>query len=842
MHHSFALSQSESILKRKRIQSLFEPIAAHDVISIIAAAGAGKTQAVLSLLSHRETPVIWLPFTELDNHASHFWENFCNSLETLDSKFSKELLREGFPLESRSFHSFLKTFTERFYAHEHLSFVFDDCHLIGNTAIETFIQNFIMAEIENLTIILVSRNKNNINYFHQLSQRKLVKIGNTDLRFDRKEIEEYLALLKLSPSSEIIEDIYQKTGGWALPVSLLSRSLQTNYSSFDLTDQPQFDKIHDLIEREIFNLYSSEEKKFLIKLSLFDFLPVRYLVDVFGEDALSPFSHNLLIHFNELTNSYQFHQIFRNFLEQQQKDLSPEEIEDTQREAALWFLKYNLLIDALNCFQKIEDYDSMWDVILLMMRKAQSKEVLRFMVDVLETFPESFAYKHPLYLLSIPMIRSQFDEHLNPQLLLTQSINALRDLPQSKKRDHALGDAFLLYGLYTMRKGDIDFTKSFSQARAYLPTGSFLLPPHTLILRNGEAVLMQECQVGEMKRWCDTLASVSQDLDLLVHNNLTGLTHLARSHTAYYQGELSEAETFARQAISEGKEHTCVDIVCSGYSIVVKCAMFQGDSKSALKNLDLLKDYSLKHNKEPQFNLPDIVEGYFYAHMRRPDKIADWILNDTLYTHSLTPVNEGLERFIKAMYLAGMEDFSQLLSYMEQVEDIYIARNRHICIIRTKIAKSIAYHRLGNCTTALKQFSEACSLAIPDNIIMPFVEMGRFMRSLTELALKHNDHDISVDWLETLQRRSSTYAKRMTEMQKQLDKTSSNLMSSDLLTKRERNILQLLGSGLTREEIAEELHIAVSTVKSNLQMIYSKLGALNGPHAIKIALTNKILF
>ncbi len=55
------------------------------------------------------------------------------------------------------------------------------------------------------------------------------------------------------------------------------------------------------------------------------------------------------------------------------------------------------------------------------------------------------------------------------------------------------------------------------------------------------------------------------------------------------------------------------------------------------------------------------------------------------------------------------------------------------------------------------------------------------------------------------------------------------------LTRREKEILSLVVSGITNREIAEELFIAHSTVRWFLRQIYSKLGAKDRVEAIKIA-------
>ena len=55
------------------------------------------------------------------------------------------------------------------------------------------------------------------------------------------------------------------------------------------------------------------------------------------------------------------------------------------------------------------------------------------------------------------------------------------------------------------------------------------------------------------------------------------------------------------------------------------------------------------------------------------------------------------------------------------------------------------------------------------------------------------------------------------------------------LSERERQVLQLLAQGASNQEIADELVIALDTVKRHVSHIFSKLGANNRVQAIKLA-------
>jgi DNA-binding NarL/FixJ family response regulator len=49
----------------------------------------------------------------------------------------------------------------------------------------------------------------------------------------------------------------------------------------------------------------------------------------------------------------------------------------------------------------------------------------------------------------------------------------------------------------------------------------------------------------------------------------------------------------------------------------------------------------------------------------------------------------------------------------------------------------------------------------------------------------------------------------------------------DTLTGRERDVLALVGAGLSNREIADELHLGVTTVKTHVTSLLAKTGAAN---------------
>jgi len=65
--------------------------------------------------------------------------------------------------------------------------------------------------------------------------------------------------------------------------------------------------------------------------------------------------------------------------------------------------------------------------------------------------------------------------------------------------------------------------------------------------------------------------------------------------------------------------------------------------------------------------------------------------------------------------------------------------------------------------------------------------------------------------------------------------------STDMLTTREREILQLLADGMSNADVAARLFISQETVKSHVRHILTKLEAYTRTHAVAIALREAII-
>jgi LuxR family maltose regulon positive regulatory protein len=157
-----------------------------------------------------------------------------------------------------------------------------------------------------------------------------------------------------------------------------------------------------------------------------------------------------------------------------------------------------------------------------------------------------------------------------------------------------------------------------------------------------------------------------------------------------------------------------------------------------------------------------------------------------------------------------------------------------------KALEAVCLYQIGDREKAMAALEEAYGLALSNDLTMPFVELGKDMRTLTAAAIKDKNHGIPKEWLETINRKSATYAKRLAFIVAEYRKNHGS--RDDLhLSSREMEVLNDLYRGLSRSEIAANRNLSLNTVKSVLGMVYTKLDADNTIDAIRVALERQLI-
>jgi len=846
MYRKLKQLQEKKFFIRPRIIRLFQKTENKSLVEVTADAGYGKTQSVLSYVSDIDAHVVWVSLKPLDNYTGYFWDSFCDSLDIINHELAKEFKERGFPEDYPSLYRFINAFVEEIYRDMRFILVFDDYHILTHSTILNFIHNIISMDLENMTVFLLSRTDLYFPKNSSKNKESAFKITNEHLAFTLSEVNDYILKSNIALPYRVIKDVYQKTEGWPIAVCLTALSIKENPQTGYMLEQSIKSLIYNIIETEIFSKHSLDKQIILVKLSFFESFSIQFienLTSIIPEEVMVSLLSNLLIRYNPHTQSYQFHQLFRNFLKEKMFLLNEQEIRETYQIAGEWFKKLKLNAAALDCYLKLNDYDALWSILLNTLSNGGriSADTGREIMKIIHIFPQSFIQQNPLIRIIYGLGYSWRGDFAKAILEFKKITDEFECMEKNEHVKATIGEAYVFMGLHYMLFGNLLFIECFKKAYKYLPQGSNLLGKRWMILSTGASITLKDGSPHEMEKWVRTLEETAPYLEHLLNKNTYGLEFIAKAEAAYYQCDFTNAEKYAYQAIYCGKEENLADIVCNSYFLLTKIAIAKGEYQKNLGLLDLSKEYSEKYNTESHYNIPEIAEGYFYIKIEQLDRMPDWITNGQEYNNKDSIVCLGVDQIIIANYMLIQEKLYELIPYLDKAERLYKVGNQTIALIHIYILKAITYQGLGDDERLSAAFLHAYNMSHENNIIMPFIEYGRYMRTLIQYIRNNLNYSISDRWLMAVYSKATTYAKRLKHICNQYENEHLSFNEENILSKAETNILIALSQGLTREEIAENTNISLNTVKSQIKSIYSKLGAINGMHAVRIAITKGII-
>jgi LuxR family maltose regulon positive regulatory protein len=141
--------------------------------------------------------------------------------------------------------------------------------------------------------------------------------------------------------------------------------------------------------------------------------------------------------------------------------------------------------------------------------------------------------------------------------------------------------------------------------------------------------------------------------------------------------------------------------------------------------------------------------------------------------------------------------------------------------IKTLTLRALAHQTLGDVPTALRALREAVELADPEGYVRVFADAGPPLVPL--LRALHGPPGSS----------DSGYLGRLVSTSGRGERaTSSQTGLVSPLRERELEVLRLIAAGRSNAEIARELIVATSTVKTHVNNIFGKLGVASRTQAI----------
>jgi LuxR family maltose regulon positive regulatory protein len=214
-----------------------------------------------------------------------------------------------------------------------------------------------------------------------------------------------------------------------------------------------------------------------------------------------------------------------------------------------------------------------------------------------------------------------------------------------------------------------------------------------------------------------------------------------------------------------------------------------------------------------------------------PEKAARWVegMNATLASGRQLPAAfiATLQTTLARAYLA-QDKAEEALAVLEPLLPLAEAAGALLHVIEVCALKARALHALGDTSVALAALERSLALAEPEGYARTYLNEGPPMARLLREAASLGIHAEYANKLLSAFK-ASGYG-RMGEMPSLTPPHTQPL--PEPLTPRELDVLHLISRGLSNQQIAEELVIALNTVKRHTSSIYGKLDVRSRTQAI----------
>lgn len=194
-----------------------------------------------------------------------------------------------------------------------------------------------------------------------------------------------------------------------------------------------------------------------------------------------------------------------------------------------------------------------------------------------------------------------------------------------------------------------------------------------------------------------------------------------------------------------------------------------------------------------------------------------------------------LARVLIAQYRGGLSQNSihEATELLDRLLKTAEAGERKGSVIEILLLQALAHQAHGDITAALMPLQRALTLAEPEGYVRIFINEGLPMANLLNEAFSHG---ITPDYTQHLLAALSPAESQQADfIVTQSTFRTPHSAIAEPLSKRELDVLRLLGTELNGPEIARELMISLNTMRTHTKNIYNKLGVNNRRTAVRRA-------
>ena len=859
-------------------------------LSLVSApAGFGKTMILSEWVTHFDRPVAWISLDKADNDPARFLVYLTAAVQTIEPSIGDEILGSLEPQppidhDRNSIYDLLTTLiNEVAIAEKMFVVVLDDFQEIVDERVHDAVTFLIENLPQNMHLIISGRVDPPWPMARLRARSEMIEVRTGDLRFNFEETASFLnEVMGLGLSGEDIANLDDRTEGWIAGLQMAALSMQGR------EDIPGFIKafagshrfVLDFLLEEVLNRQSDEIQAFLYSTSLLERLTAP-LCDALtgnenGKQILEYLEHNnlFLILLDDERRWYRYHRLFADLLKDRLAHTDAGRIPGLHLRASEWYESHGLFAEAVDHALSAQDFDRAAKLVAGNAISLIDHGEKQSLGDWLEALPDEMIHSQPW--LSVAnawrYVYTGRLEAVDP--LLQDAEIRLAEVATQIERQQISGHIAAIRVYKAELRGELD--EAILLARESLE----LLPEHDLSARCFSATRLGSAlrlrgNLGEAEEALEDALSISQTIGDS-HVSVNVLCELAGLYM--WQGYFRKAENVCEQALLLAEEHfrrsgRRLPIVGHAFSRLsyiyyewndldgaIDCAQegIQHSERGGLK--EILADNTIYLAMALQAKGDEAGASEAIMNARRIGvALSPWYIEvlepyeahirlvqgDFEMARRLVDERDfirqgefGIEYFLNKNMLSRIliiqdqppserlnEAESVLSELIENAERI----GSHLFVIKTLALQALLYQARGDQVNAINHLERALSLGEAEGFVRSFIDLGQPMGELLSTLFEQG---IAVQYAQKLLGEMA-HTMPAAEWQTTAARTNRAIPSMfEALTEREVQVLRLLNTELSIPEIADELIVGVSTVRSHVKNIYSKLGVHSRYEAI----------
>ena len=858
---------------------------------ISAPAGFGKTTLMADWLQQLDRPFTWISLDEGDNDPVRLCSYILAALQRIEPEMveaAQAMLEAPQPPPQ----DLLLTCLVNDVAEIERPFVLvlDDYHLIQAPTIHKAITFLLDHMPPQMHLALTSRADPPLPVALLRGRGQLCELHAADLRFSPEEAAAFLnEVMGLDLTAEQVSALERRTEGWITGLQLAALSIRgrEDISGFITAFAGSQRYVLDYLTEEVLNRQPQEIQTFLLQTAILERLTGPLCDAVrFGEAESPSSSDETAVRFGEVGTSatqetrsqqvlealeasnlflvpldeerrwYRYHRLFADLLRQRLQRERLDLVPELHRRASEWYEQNGLIAEAVSHALEAGDDERAADLIEWTAWTTLIRGELGTLQDWLHRLPDKLTNSRPqlgiLYAWTLAL--SGELERVEPVLQGLDSKQVPGEAAAVRAYVAGLRDETSLAAEFAQQVFEhLPESKWFSRGMAAVILGNTPLVSGepaaaietlTEVIRLSEAAgrtylaMLARSILGEALQMQGRLHEAAevqhQALQLASRKDgrpapFAGFSYIGLSRLQYEWDDLDGAMRHAEKGIELCKLGGLVEAIPVGLFILAEVHLAQGDLDQAIRTM-AEAEQAAQECKNP-YVLARVAAWRMRLLMTCRERMPtiDWreqhppsAEGGTDYLRELVSLARARELLARSLVDLPSQRtrVGEALDLLQRQLEAAAAAGRMENTLTILLLQALALQMMGDGDQALAALQRALSLAEPEGYMRTFIDEGEPMARLLRRALAKG---IAPSYVRKLLAACSESAPAAPSVTQGL---------VEPLTEREREVLHQLAAGLSNQEIARELVIALSTVKSHVNHIYGKLGVKSRTQAV----------